>query len=347
MTGVGIILSILAFSLLIVSHEFGHFIVAKKCGVYVEEFSIGFGPSLVSWQGEETKYSIKLIPFGGSCAMLGEDESMADERAFTSKNVFQRMAILFAGPFFNFILAFILAVIVIGCMGVDEPVLSEVMEGYPAQEAGMQAGDRITRLNDENIHVYRDISLYLALHQGENLDVVYERDGQKYETVIVPKFSDEYQSYMMGIVVNGTRTRLGPIGTLKYSAFEVGYWIRYTFTSLKMLIRGRVGLQDMSGPVGMVSSMTDMVKESSQDGIFYIFINLANICILLSANLGVMNLLPIPALDGGRLLFCLIELVRGKPVDQEKEAAVHTVGILLLFALMFVIMFKDIWQIFV
>ena len=344
---IGVLLSIFAFGVLIISHEFGHFLLAKLNGICVEEFSVGMGPRLLSWQGKETRYSLKAVPFGGSCMMLGEDEESQDERAFGSKSVWARISVLVAGPFFNFILAFLLAMIVLGSMGIDHPVLTGVMDGYPAQEAGMQAGDRIVKLNDENITFYRDVSRYLALHQGESLDVVYERDGNKYEALIVPEYNEEYGSYMMGIEVAGGRTKVGFLDTVKYSIYEVGYWIRYTFLSLEMMITGKVGVQDVSGPVGMVSSMSDMVQQSSEDGAFYIFINLANICILLSANLGVLNLLPLPALDGGRLLFCLIEVVRGKPMKQEYEALVHGVGLLLLLGLSVIIMFKDIWQLFI
>ena len=343
----GVILSLLAFGLLIVSHEFCHFLLAKLNGIYVEEFSVGMGPRILSWQGKETRYSLKAIPFGGSCMMLGEDEECQDERAFGSKSVWARISVLVAGPFFNFILAFLLSLFVLGSIGIDRPVLSGVMEGFPAQEAGMQAGDRIVKLNDEKIRMYRDVSLYLALHSGENLDVVYERNGEIRQTAIVPKFSDEYGTYMMGIEVSGVREKISPLETIQYSFYEVGYWIRYTFLSLKMMVTGQVSMQDVSGPVGMVSSMSDMVEETSQSGFFYVLINLANFCILLSANLGVLNLLPLPALDGGRLLFCLIELLRGKPLNQEHEAIVHTIGLLLLLGLSVVILFKDIIQIFI
>lgn len=341
---IGIILSILAFSILIISHELGHFFLAKLNGIYVEEFSVGMGPTLLSWQGKETRYSLKAFPFGGSCMMRGEDEDSSDERAFGNKSVWARISVLAAGPAFNFILSFILAVMVLGSIGVDDPVLTGVIDGFPAQEAGMQAGDRLVKLNSEKIHVYRDVILYLMLHEGESLDVVYERGGELHQTQINPIFSEEYDSYMMGIEVSSERVRKGPLETLGYGLNEVVYWIRYTLISLKMMVSGQVAVQDVSGPVGMVSTMTDMVEESSTSGLFYIFVNLANVCILLSANLGVLNLLPLPALDGGRLFFCLIELVRGKPVKQEFEAVVHAIGLMLLLGFSMLILFKDIWQ---
>lgn len=344
---IGVILSILAFSLLILSHELGHFLLAKFNGVYVEEFAMGLGPTLFGWQGKETKYSIKALPFGGCCMMRGEDDAdNKDPRAFGNKGIWARMSILFAGPFFNFIFAFLLALFMIGSIGVDQPVLTGVMEGYPAAEAGLQEGDRILSLNNEKIHVYRDVSMYLALHQGEDLHVTYEREGETYYADISPMFSEEYQSYMMGIQVAGTREKLSAGNTIKYSFYEVNYWIRYTLMSLKMMVQGQVKASDVSGPVGMVSAMSDMVEETSSDGWFYIMINLMNICILLSANLGVLNLLPLPALDGGRLFFCLVELLRGKPVSPKYEAYVHAAGLILLLGLSVVILTKDVFQLF-
>lgn len=347
LTYIGILLSILAFSVLIISHEFGHFLFAKLNGVLVEEFSVGMGPRILSWKGRETRYSLKAVPFGGSCMMLGEDEDSTDERAFGTKSVWARMSILAAGPVFNFLLAFILALVVLGSMGIDRPVLSSVAEGSPAERAGMQAGDEIVRLDRETIHFNRDITLYRALNPGDNpLEVTYLRDGKKHTVTLVPEYDEESGSYMMGVRFLRTREKMGPLETMKYSAYEVGYWIHYTFISLKMIFSGQVGVKDVSGPVGMVSSMSTMVKEASASGAFYIFINLANFCILLSANLGVMNLLPLPALDGGRLLFCLIELLRGKPVKQEYEAVVHGIGLLLLLGLSVLVLVKDVWQIF-
>lgn len=344
---IGVILSILAFSLLILSHELGHFLLAKLNGVYVEEFAMGLGPTIIGWQGKETKYSLKALPFGGCCVMRGEDDAEdKDPRAFKNKPVLGRISILFAGPFFNFVFAFLLAVFMIASIGVDQPVLTAVMEGYPAEQAGLQAGDRILQLNDETIHVYRDVSLYLSLHQGEDLHVIYERDGETTTTDITPMFSEEYQSYMMGIQVDASREKLSALGTLKYSYYEVKYWIRYTLLSLRMMIQGQVKASDVSGPVGMVSAMSDMVEESSSSGWFYILINLVNISILLSANLGVLNLLPLPALDGGRLFFCIIELLRGKPVAPKYEGYVHAAGLILLLGLSVVILTKDVFQLF-
>ena len=341
-----ILLPVLVFGMIIFVHELGHFLLAKKNGIGVLEFSLGFGPKLVSFQKGETTYAIKCIPFGGSCMMmdeLAEDSyDIIPEKSFRNKSVWARISVIAAGPAFNFLLAFVLAVIVIGTVGIDRPVLSGVMEGFPAQEAGMEAGDRITEINGKKIVVYRDVSLYLALHPQEDLLVTYERDGQTRQVLLTPKYYEETGTYMMGIQVSGLRDKTSVGETLMYSAYEVKYWFDYTLTALRMLVQGQIGVESMTGPVGLVDTMSDMVEESSQDGLLYVFLNLFNFSILLSVNLGVINLLPLPALDGGRIFFFIIELVRGKPIDPEKEGMVHMAGMALLMVLMVVVLYQDI-----
>ena len=205
-----IVIAIIIFSLIIIFHELGHFLLAKKNGICVEEFSIGLGPRLIGKKIGETVYCIKLLPFGGACVMTGEDEASDDERAFGNKSVWARMAVVFAGPFFNFILAFVLAAVLIGVVGYDEPVVTSVTEGSPAEEAGIQAGDRIIRLNNMHIHVYREISNYLTLHPDkakEAVTVVYERDGEKYTTSLTPEYNEEAGRYLMGLQWDYSRTK--------------------------------------------------------------------------------------------------------------------------------------------
>lgn len=348
-----IIVAILVFGLIILIHEFGHFIVAKKCGIGVIEFSIGMGPRLLSFEKGETRYSIKALPFGGSCMMMGEDENDSDPRAFNNKPVWSRIAVIAAGPVFNFILAFVLALIIVSYVGYDAPVLTGVIDGFPAQESGMQAGDVLTKVNGRKITIYRDLQMYLIMNPGKELDVEYKRpaaDGgaaEKYSTHIVPKFSEENQSYMMGIETSTYRVATTSLmETLKYSAYEVQYCIRTTIDSVGMLVRGKVGKDDIAGPVRMVSVIDETVEETKNYGMAVTLLTLANLCLLLSANLGVMNLLPIPALDGGRLVFLLIELVRGKPIDKEKEGMVHMAGMVFLMGLMIFVLFNDITTLF-
>lgn len=340
-----IIIAIIIFSLIIIFHEFGHFIVAKKNGIRVEEFCLGLGPTLVGFTRGETKYSIKLLPFGGACVMTGEDGDSEDERAFVNKGVWARIAVVFAGPGFNFILAFFLALIMIGCIGYDEPVITYVADGGSAQAAGMEDGDRIISIDGQRVFVYREISNYLYLHPNKSsseLSIVYERDGQKYETTLTPSYNEEEGRYLLGVQWDGKRTHGGPLKTIGYSLYEVKYWVQITIDSLRMMFSGQVSANDVSGPVGIVSTIGDTYQQSRAISWYAVFINMLNISILLSANLGVMNLLPIPALDGGRLLFLIIELIRGKRVDPEREGMVHFAGFMILLGLMVIIMFHDI-----
>ena len=350
------------------------------------------------------------------------------DKLFASKSVWRRISVIAAGPIFNFILAFIMAVFIIGSIGYDPCKLYSVTEGSAADEAGLEEGDVITSVNGKKIHFYKEYSLYYQLHTGKTLNITYERDGVKYDTKVVPEYIEEdvYQLgvylgenavisgltetgaaalagfkvndqiiqvngaaikttdeaisvirncgggkinvavfrdgevvdlsvtpvlahnayYQTGMSFSAARVKVNPIRTLKYGAIEVKYWIDTVFESLKMLVTGKVTKDDVAGPVGIVSAISNVVEQSKPDGIFYVILNLANWIVMISANLGVMNLLPIPALDGGRLLFLLIEAVRGKPVDQKKEGMVHLIGMALLMLLMFLILFNDISKLF-
>ncbi len=338
-----IILAILIFSFIIIFHELGHFLFAKKCGVKVNEFTLGLGPTLISWGKGETKYCLKLLPFGGSCVMEGEDEESDSDRAFNKKSLWERFQIVFAGPLFNFILAYILSVVYIAALGVNDATISDVMEGYAAEEAGMKAGDTIISINGYNVHFYNEISIYTFLHpNAESYHIVYSRDGEKHETELVPTYSEETGRKMIGIIKTADYKKVSPVGVLKYAAYEIKYQIYVTLSSLKMLFTGQISVNEVSGPVGVVTTISDVYDQSISSGLFYVFINLLSIAILLTANLGVMNLLPFPALDGGRILLFIIEGIRGKKMKPEIENGINLVGFALLMVLMVVVMYNDI-----
>ena len=223
---------------------------------------------------------------------------------------------------------------------------SGVMEGYPAEAAGMQQGDTILTMNDKNIHFCREINLYLYFHAGDPVNITFLRDGETKEVTLTPQYDEESGGYYVGFYEGNERIRTNLPQSLQYGAYYVKYWVDVTFESLKMLFTGKVGVQDMSGPVGIVKTIGDTYDESRSSGMFYVFINMLNISILLSANLGVMNLLPIPALDGGRLVFLVIEAIRRKRIDPEKEGMVHFAGMVCLMLLMVLIMFSDIRKLF-
>ena len=341
----GIVLAILVFSLIVFIHELGHFLLAKANKIRVDEFSIGMGPRLFSFVKGETRYSLKLLPLGGSCMMGEDDVEDVGEGSFNSKSVWARMSVIVAGPLFNFILALIFSIIVVGYVGYDEPVITGVIEGYAAEEAGMQAGDRIVRMNNKKINIWREVTYYNMFHQGEDVDVVYERDGKKYEVTLTPKQTEEGQ-YLLGVTSSNKYTKANVFTAVEYGVYEVKFWICSTLESLKMLVTGTVGVDQLSGPVGIVDVVDDTYQQSKAYGAIVVCMQMLNIGILLSANLGVMNLLPLPALDGGRLVFLIIEAIRGKRVAPEKEGWVHAIGLVLLLALMAFIMFNDIRKLF-
>lgn len=342
----GIILAILIISFIIIFHELGHFLLAKANGIRVDEFSLGLGPTLIGVQIGGTRFCLKLLPFGGACMMGEDDADDMSEGSFNSKPVWARISVIAAGPVFNLILAWIFCVILISAAGYRPAELSDVSEGYSAQEQGMQAGDVITEINGRNVHFWDDISLYTLTHPDEtSYEVVYERDGQEYTASLELRQFEGDTTPMLG-VVGGETEYPGILGSLQYGFYKLQYWMMYTMDSLRMLVTGQVGLQDMSGPVGMAAVVDDVYEAAAPAGILAVVLSLMNFGTLLSANLGVLNLLPIPALDGGRLIFLLVEAVRRKRVPPEKEGMIHFAGFALLLIFMVVIMFNDIIKLF-
>ena len=336
-----IVIALLVFSVIILFHEFGHFLLAKLNKITVVEFSLGMGPRLLSFEAGGTRYSWKLLPFGGSCMMLGEDGEEEEEGSFGSKSVWARMSVIAAGPIFNFCWHLSWLCLSSGISATMCPVLLNVTEGMPAADAGLQAGDRIVKMNGKRIHLYREMQNYSMFHQGETVIFQYERDGELHEATVTPELTNGSYKYGIGGNIN-YRQKTNVLETLEYSAYEVYYWIDTTVSSLGLLFKGGVQLDDMSGPVGVVDAIGTTYQESRDEGAFYVWMNLLNIAILLSANLGVMNLLPIPALDGGRLIFLIVEAIRRRRVEPELEAKIHFAGLMLLMLLMVVVMFNDV-----
>lgn len=343
----GIVLAILLFSGIVIIHELGHFLLAKANGIQVDEFSLGLGPTLFGREIGGTFFSLKLLPFGGACMMGEDDADDISEGSFNSKSVWARISVIAAGPVFNLILGWIFCVILVAWVGYRAPVITEVSEGYSAIEQGMQAGDEITRINGKRIHLWDEITLSILMNSEANeTEITYLRDGKETTVVLEPRALEGDTNKRLGVTGPLERTRPGAAGALQYGVYTVKYWIDYTFDCLKMLVSGKVGLKDMSGPVGVVDVVDETYQNSRSGGIQIIVLNLMNIAVLLTVNLGIMNLLPIPALDGGRLLFLLVEAVRGKRVPPEKEGMVHFAGFAFLMVLMVVVMYNDIMRLF-
>ena len=373
-----IIIAILIFCVIVVSHEFGHFIVAKKSGIPVKEFWIGFGLSIFSWTKNGTKYCIRVIPFGGACVFYDapiEDESESSDNDnvlsdsedassdinktdnsyeenvdpswyFNNASVWKRMLTILAGPCFNFILAYILSVIIISYTGYSTTEVIGVSEGMPAYEAGIEEGDIIIKMDNERVHMYEEFTLNTMLNRGEPVSITYERDGKRYKTDITPKYYPEYGRYMFGITFGAIDINQNVITTFQYAGYYVNYSIKNVLKSFMMIFRGRVKAEEVSGVVGMTSVIDEVYTEAKNYGLLAIVINMMNIATLLSANLGVINLLPIPGLDGGRFIFLVVEAIRRKPLDRDKEGYVHFAGFVLLMLLTVVVLYNDIVKLF-
>ncbi len=344
--GVSIIIFFLIFGVLVTSHELGHFFIAKSGGIKVNEFFIGMGPTLWSKQKGETLYSIKLLPIGGACVFEGMDPLDAekgelDERAFPNAPVWRRIATLFAGPFANFIIAYILSVILVSFSAWDFPVIDRMTDESAAAEAGMQPGDKIISVDGEKVYITGEVTMISQFAEGAPMDIVYERNGEIHETTIIPKYSEEAGRYYMGFYLGEYGEIKGP-EALKYGWYQVRYYLKTTYRSLALLVKGKLSKDDVSGPVGMVKMVDDTYEEVKPYGFSTVLLTMLSLTVLLSVNLGVMNLLPLPALDGGRLVFQFIEVIVGKPVPAEKEGFVHMIGFMALMGLMVFLLFNDI-----
>lgn len=363
-----VIMALLVLSAIVMFHELGHFLLARLNGIAVVEFSIGFGPRLLTWESKKsgTRYSWKLIPFGGSCAMygeLGEEDGENPEEneekdkfadgsfggSFFDKSPLARISVIAAGPVFNFILAFLFAAVVLSWAGYDAPVVAGVTEGQAAAAAGIEAGDVITGLGGHDVLLMRDIVISMMANGKEDLEIRYQRYDEaddvwnEYEVVLdsgLYTFADG--RYQMGIRLAGQRTQIKSVLELaKYAAAEVRYNIRAVVESLKMMIGGKVGADDIAGPVRIVTIIDDTVEQAAPEGTVAVMMNVFNLMVMFSANLGVMNLIPFPALDGGRLVFLFWELLTRRPVSQKVESAVNLAGMALLMVFMVFVVFND------
>ncbi len=337
-----IIISVLVFSVVIIVHEFGHFITAKLSGIKVNEFSIGMGPKLVNVTKGDTDYSIRAFPIGGFVAMEGEDEESEAEGSFTSVPVQNRIAVVVAGAVMNMILGFaVLCFLTAMQPAITSRTISSFYEGAMTQQTGLQVGDEIVAINGRKCYVANDIIYEFARTQNGTADFTVIRDGIKtqLEDVTFETYTDEngYRQMVIDFTVY-------PVEKTVFSVMqEAANWTisiaRMVFLSLVDLVSGRVAINQMSGPVGIVSAISEAVS--------YGYESVLLILAIITINVGVFNLLPFPALDGSRLVFLLLELVRGKPINQKYEILVNTAGMLMLLAFMVFVTFSDVTKFFV
>lgn len=343
-----IIIAIIIFGILIAIHEFGHFTAAKLCGVKVEEFAIGMGPALFKKQKGETVYALRILPIGGFCAMAGEDEESDDPRAFTNQSFWKKFVILCAGSFMNLVLGIVLILIMYaGAQAFVTPTIDHFMDGCPYEGTeAMQAGDTFYSIDGQRIYLVSDVSSFLMRGDGV-YDIVMLRDGEKVELKDFALTTKTYAEYAndgpkYGFVFGYTEATFG--AKLEYTWNTTLEFSRLVWLGLGDLINGKVGLKDMSGPVGIVDMMNEVGQQAEStkaaaDNLLYI-------SAFIAVNLAIMNMLPIPALDGGRVFLMIvtviIEAVSHKKLDPKYEGYIHLGGMVLLLGLMALVMYNDI-----
>lgn len=334
------VIMILVFGVLIFIHEFGHFFTARRCGVAVKEFAVGMGPTLISWKSKkyDTKYALRLLPIGGYVSMLGEDEDSADENAFCNKSVFKRMLIVVAGAVMNLLLGFILMMALVLLQGpIGSTVIANFNEGATSNE-WLQVGDEIISVGGVRVHSGNEV-LYEITNQGyEPIDIVVKRNGEKIELKDVsfsspPKDQGAVFGTMDFKVLPESRTF---INLMKQTFFRSISTVKMVYDSLIGLFSGRFGVEAVSGPIGVAEAVGDAAKNS--------YLSFIYIVAILTINLGVVNLLPFPALDGGRFVFLVIEGIRRKPINRNVEAYINMAGLVILLAFMLVVSCKDIFK---
>ena len=349
-----VIFAILLFSLLIFVHELGHFVCAKLFGVQVNEFSMFMGPVIAKWKRGETQYSIRCIPFGGYCAMEGEDEETENPRSFQKASWWKRLIILGAGSFMNFLAGVLIISVILFCQPTYATTQVAQVESWStlAEQNGLQNGDMILEFEDQKIRIYEDFSLATMLLEDGQYDFTVLRNGDevRLENVSMVRQpvqnADGSQSMRYGISFARTETTAASVpGRILPTAFN---YVRSVIVSLKMLLTGQAGIKDMTGPVGIVQIMSESAEAAENTA--GAFLNMLYFGGFIAINLAVMNMLPVPALDGGRIFGLLLttgyEKLTGKRADPKFEGYIHTAGMVLLLVFMAVIFLKDMISIF-
>jgi regulator of sigma E protease len=321
---------IFVFGMIVFFHELGHFLVAKKNDVTVHEFSLGMGPKIITKQGKETLYALRVFPIGGYVRMEGEDEESDLEGSFSNKKPLQRLSIITAGPIMNFLLAIVLFAVIFTAIGIPTTEIADFSDNSPALESGLSEGDEIVAIDGIEINSWENVQRTIGSGSGE-LSITVARDGETIEKVIQPIIEEETGRRIIGISPEFTKN---PLKVAGHSVYQVGFLTKEIFKFFARLPFGGMSEGEVVGPVGIVSLVGEAAERSFFDVLF--------LAAYISINLGIVNLLPIPALDGGRVVFILVEMLRGKPVDPEKEGFVHLVGFVILLSLMVLLVFNDV-----
>ena len=323
-----VIIAILVFNAIVFVHEAGHFVAARLSGIKVVEFALGMGPKIVGKKFGETMYSLRAFPIGGFCLMLGEDEENKDPGAFNNNPIRSRIAAVAAGPIVNLLAAILIYSLVIA--PIAAPIIGQVTKGMPAEKAGIVAGDKIVRINDVKINDWQEMKPEIAKYEGEQITVTIESNGEQRDVQLTPVKNPNTDDVIIGVA---QKVKIGGFSLVE-GIKTTGTISKLMLNFLGQLVVGKADANEVGGAISIFVYMNDAAKTG--------FISVLFITAMISLNLGIINLLPLPALDGGRLLFLIVELIRRKPVPAEKEGMVHFVGLVALMALAIFLMYKDI-----
>lgn len=323
---------------MIVIHELGHYSVGRKFGFKIEKFFIGFGPKVYAKVKNGIEYSLRAFPIGGAVLFYGEDEGVKDTLSFNSQKAWKRFLVILAGPIMNLILGIILAVMTLSIYGDFTPVISTIEAGTPAAQADLKVGDEIIAIDNQNIDFYTEALTTLQSHSNEAITLTVKRNDEYINTTVNYYYDKEVEKDRIGVVIGQKRRTFSLSESILLSFKWIFYLVSQMLGVLWGLITGVVSTSSVVGPVGTISYIGEAVRTG--------FESILRLGCLITVNLGVFNILPLPALDGGRLVFIGLEWLRGKPISREKEGAVHFIGFVLLMLLMVVFTYKDIVRIF-
>ncbi len=347
-TALLIIIGILLFELIIFIHEFGHFITAKLSGVKVNEFALGMGPKIIKFQKGETLYSLRLFPIGGFCSMEGEDENSDDERAFNNKSVWKRMIIVVAGAVMNIILGFVLMMITLAPNKYFASTKIAVFAENAPSSQSLKIGDEIYSVNGYRTITSNDFSFALATAKSNDVEMVVIRNGEYLDLGKVKfgttKSNDGNDIIQLDFKVEPIENNFGTLITQTFNS--IISTVRMVWESLIGLVTGQFGFNDVAGPIGMTSAISQATASGLESSFWDGLNNLIYVMMIITVNLGIVNLLPLPALDGGRLVFLIIEAIRRKPIKPEHEGYIHAIGMILLLVFMVLISINDVIRIF-
>lgn len=322
------IYAIVIFCLLIFVHELGHFLTAKAVGIRVNEFALGMGPKILSFGKKETRYSLRIFPIGGFVSMEGEDEDSDHERAFNKKPVWARALVIIAGSVMNFLTAIVIIAVIVLIIGVTTNIVGAVSPDSPADAAGLLADDKIVAIDGKTVDGWQDVITYIGGSKGDTIALTVERGDKRVD--IISGFDVSEGRRIIGIQ---SKPEHAVLPATKMGVLNILYWTKEMFTFLGQLFTGHGSMNDLMGPVGIVSTINDQAK--------YGIISIANLAALISLNLAIVNMLPFPALDGGKLLFLFIRKITGKAITDEMEGKIHFAGLMLLFGLMIYLVIQD------